>query len=273
MPRRARTTFLSERFFGAVLLVWLVSGFALTSTAAESQDAPVVAAAANLQFALEEIVTAFNADSGYKVRVSMGSSGNLARQIRQGAPYQVFLSADEQFVLELACDGFTEGNGALYSIGRIVLFVPHGSPLKADGSINDLRAALGDGRLKKFAIANPEHAPYGQRAEEALRSAGLWETLRERLVFGENVTQAAQFAASQNAQGGIIAESLARSPKVSALGTFTLIPESLYRPLRQRMALIRGAGPVARQFYDYLAQPTARAVFARYGFNLPGELD
>jgi molybdate transport system substrate-binding protein len=176
-------------------------------------------------------------------------------------------------VLGLARDGFTEDRGRLYSVGRLVLYVPHGSPLKADGSLRDLGAALDDGRLKRFAIANPEHAPYGQRAAEALRSAGLWDSIQDHLVYGENVAQAAQFAASQNAHGGIIAESLARSEKVSALGSFALIPESRYRPLRQRMVLVKGAGPAARQFYEYLALPPARAVFAKYGFSIPRALD
>lgn len=239
--------------------------------AARGEDAPVVAAAASAQFALDEIADAFRADTGQSVRISLGSSGNLARQIRQGAPYQIFLSADERFALELARDGFTEDRGRLYSIGRLVLYVPHASPLKADGSLQDLRAALDDGRLKRFAIANPEHAPYGQRAEEALRSAGLWVSIQDYLVYGESVAQAAQFVASQNAQGGIIAESLARSEKVSALGSFALIPESRHRPLRQRVVLVKGAGPAARRFYRYLAQPPARAVLAKYGFSLPSE--
>ncbi len=273
MPHRAQATFLTEWLFAVALLACLAFGLAIVPTAAESENAPVVAAAASAQFAVEEIADAFRAETGRKVRISLGSSGNLARQIRQGAPYQIFLSADEGFVLELAHDGFTEDNGVLYSIGRIVLFVPHGSPLKPDGTFEDLRAALSDGRLKKFAIANPEHAPYGERAQEALRSAGLWDSIRGHLVYGENVAQAAQFAASQNAQGGVIAESLARSAKVSALGSFALIAQTGHRPLRQRMVLLKGASPVARQFFDYLARPPARAVFAKYGYSLPGELD
>jgi molybdate transport system substrate-binding protein len=259
--------------FTAALLRCLAFGLALISTTAESEEAPVVAAAASMQFALREIVDTFHANTGKSVRLSFGSSGNLARQIRQGAPYQIFLSADEGFVLDLSRDGFTEDDGALYSIGRIVLFVPHESALKPDATFEDLHAALSDGRLKKFSIANPEHAPYGERAEEALRSAGLWDAIRDHLVYGENVAQAAQFAASQNAQGGIIAESLARSPKVSALGSFARIPQTEHRPLRQRMVLLKGASAAARQFYEYLARPPARAVFAKYGYSLPGKLD
>lgn len=273
MPRRAQAFFLAERLLGVARLAPLALCLTIFTTAAKTEEAPVVAAAASVRFALEEIAAEFRANTGKRVRISLGSSGNLARQIRQGAPYEVFLSADERFVLELARDGFTQGEGALYSIGRIVIIVPHVSPLKADATFDDLRAALVDGRLKRFAIADPEHAPYGRRAEEALRSAGLWEGIQDHLVFGENVAQAAQFATSGNAQGGIIAESLARAAKVSKLATFALIPESRHRPLRQRMVLIRGAGPAARQFFEYLKQPPSRAVFRNYGFVLPGEFD
>jgi molybdate transport system substrate-binding protein len=243
------------------------------SAEAESKNAPVVAAAASIQFALGEIIDSFYSKTGVRVRLSLGSSGNLSRQIRQGAPYQLFLSADERYVQELTRDGLTEGDGVIYSLGRIAIIVPHGSPLTADGALEDLRTALTDGRLKKFAIANPEHAPYGQRAEEALRFAGLWEGIRAHLVFGENVAQAAQFATSSNAEGGIIAYSLALSPQVSELGTSALIPADWYRPLRQRMALIKDAGPGARRFYEFLQQPPARAVFRKHGFEAPGEPD
>ena len=251
--------------------------FAVTVSAHPAQagpgNAPLVAAAANVQFALEEIADAFHAETGIRIRLSPGSSGNLSRQIRQGAPYQLFLSADERYVKELAREGLTEGDGVIYSLGRIVIIVPHGSPLKADGTLEDLRAALTGGRLKKFAIANPEHAPYGQRAEQALRHAGLWHGIRPHLVFGENVAQAAQFATSSNAEGGIIAYSLARLPAVSRLGAFALIPAGWHRPLHQRMVLVKGAGPDARRFYEFLQQSPALAVFRKYGFEAPGKPD
>lgn len=259
-----RRRVLRSLFLGAVL----VAGLAGPGRATER---PVVAAASDLQFALEEIADAFAAETGLSVELAFGSSGNFARQIRQGAPFQMFLSADEDYVLDLARDGFTRDEGALYGLGRIVLVVPHGSPLKADGSLDDLEAALADGRLSRFAVANPEHAPYGRRAEEALRHRGLWEAVAPRLVLGENVSQAAQFATSGNAQGGIVAYSLALSPRVSALGTFALVPQAWHTPLRQRMVLLNGAGHAAERFFDYVRQPAARAVLRRYGFALPGE--
>lgn len=238
---------------------------------ARADDPPVIAGAADLKFALEEIAKAFTADTRAQVKLSFGSSGNFARQIRQGAPFQMFLSADEHYVLDLARDGFALDQGALYAVGRIVIIVPRGSPLKADGTLIDLSAALKDGRITRFAIANPEHAPYGKRAEEALRHRGLWDAIKPRLVYGENVSQAAQFATSANAQGGIIAYSLALAPRVSALGEYALIPENWHSPLRQRMVLLKNAGPVAKRFYDYVREPAARTIFRKYGFVLPGE--
>src|SRR5690606_37799870 len=139
------------------------------------------------------------------VKLAFGSTGNFARQIREGAPFELFMAADEAFILDLAKDGFLRDEGTLYAEGRIVIMVPHGSALKADAALDDLAAGLADERVKKFAIANPEHAPYGMRAEEALRHRGLWDKVQPALVMGENVAQAAQFATSGNAQGGIVA--------------------------------------------------------------------
>jgi molybdate transport system substrate-binding protein len=250
--------------------------FAIVATAAwpanaQSESPPVIAAAASLQVAMDEIVATFAAETGQEVRLVTGSSGNFSRQIRQGAPFALFLSADEELVLDLAGDGFTRDDGDLYAVGRVAIIVPHGSPLEPDGTLADLKAALADGRLVRFAIANPEHAPYGRSAEEVLRHQGLWDAVQPKLVLGENVSQAAQFAASGNAQGGIVAYSLALTPQLAARSRFALIPEDWHSPLRQRMVLLKQAGPVAERFYDYLRTPAARAILKRNGFVLPGE--
>jgi len=257
----------SDFLRGCALAASLALGFAAPARA----DAPVIACAADLKFALEEIAAAFREDTGCEVNLVLGSSGNLYRQIVQGAPFRMFLSADERFVSDLADAGKTVDRGDLYAVGRIAILVPHGSPLKADGRLSDLAAALADGRLRKFAIANPEHAPYGKRAEEALRHAGLWEKIKGKLVLGENVSQAAQFAVSGGTQGGMIAYSLALAPPVARLGRYALIPDSWHAPLRQRMVLLKGADETTRAFYRYMQQPAARAVMKRYGFVLPAE--
>jgi molybdate transport system substrate-binding protein len=246
---------------------WLMLAAAIPTHAAP----PAVAAASDLQFALPELAADFEKATGRKVRLAFGSSGNLRRQIAEGAPFEIFLAADEVFVQALAAEGRTIDGGTLYAIGRLVLFAPTGSPLVPDAALADLKAALADGRVKKLAVANPEHAPYGRAAREALQQTGLWEAAQPKLVLGENVSQAAQFAVGGAAQGGIFAYSLALSPAIAARGRYVLLPAGLHAPLAQRMVLLKGAGDDARAFYAYLQSPAARAVFRRYGFALPGE--
>ncbi|HUE93026.1 molybdate ABC transporter substrate-binding protein [Pseudomonas sp.] len=248
------------------LLLGLLACLPLPTMAVE---APAVAAASDLQFALEAVAARFKADSGQSVRLVFGSSGNFYRQISEGAPFQLFLSADEHYVEQLAAAGKTRDSGVLYAIGRIVLLAAQGPRLKVDGELQGLRAALAAGQVRRFAIANPEHAPYGQRAEEALRHADLWDGLQGRLVLGENVSQAAQFATSGNAQGGIIAYSLALAPNLAGRGEWALIPQDWHQPLRQRMVLLNNANATSEAFYRYLQEPAARAIMADYGFTLP----
>ncbi|HEY8572573.1 molybdate ABC transporter substrate-binding protein [Phenylobacterium sp.] len=241
----------------------------LIAPLARAQDGPPVAAASDLQAALPEVAAAFQRKTGQSVRLTFGSSGAFTQQIRNGAPFQVFLSADEAYVAQLQRAGRTEGAGELYAVGRIGVFTPRGSAVRADGRLRDLAAAARDGRLKKLAIANPAHAPYGRAAREALQHAGVWAAVEPRLVLGENVSQATQFATSGSAQAGIIPLSLATTAAVKGAGTFVLLPAEWHQPLRQRAVLLKGASPTARAFYGFLHGPEARAIFARYGFALP----
>jgi molybdate transport system substrate-binding protein len=260
-----------RRFLGGLARIALVASGIASGPAFAQADAPLVAAAADLKFALIEIAEAYKAETGRDVTLSFGSTGNLATQIREGAPFQIYMAADESYVARLAAEGLTRDEGTLYALGRIVMIVPHGSALKADGSLESLRTALAAGAVSHFAIANPDHAPYGLRAKEALQHAGLWEALAPKLVLGENVSQAAQFATSGDAQGGIIAYSLALSKEVSALGDYELIAADWHEPLNQRMVLLKSAGPLAQAFYSYVNAPSARAIMRKYGFVLPGE--
>lgn len=240
--------------------------------AAVAQDAaPRIAAASDLKFALDEIIADFKKETGKTVIPAYGSSGNFKTQIIQGAPFQMFMSADEGFVFELADKGLTLDRGALYAIGRVVLFAPTNATWKPDVALADFKAALADGRIAKFAIANPEHAPYGRAAEEALKTVGLWDIVMPRLVLGENVSQAAQFATSGSTQGGIFALSLALSPQIGKLGTYALVPAEHHKPLRQQMVLLKSADETAKAFYSYIQAPKAREVFNRFGFLLPNE--
>ncbi len=258
---------LRGRLLRAIILL-LTAGVAPLS--ASGRDVANIAAASDLKFALEEAAARFKEQTNHEVKLSFGSSGNFFHQIAEGAPFQMFLSADESLVFKLADQGLTRDRGALYAIGRIVLFAPHGSPLKPDAEFKDLKAALADGRIRRFAIANPEHAPYGRAAEQALKSQGLWEAIKPTLVLGENVSQAAQFASGGSAQGGIIPYSLSLAPAVKQIGSFALLPEEWHAPLRQRMVLTNSAGETAKAFYKFVQEPTAREIFKRYGFVLPG---
>lgn len=239
--------------------------FAQTTPAA----APHIAAAADLQFALPEIVAAFVRSGGAPLKFSFGSSGNFARQIIQGAPFEIFLSADERFAAMVIAARRAEGIGRHYATGRLVLFLPQGSPIRADRDLADLAAAVHDGRLKRLALANPEHAPYGRAAREVLENRGLWPDVQDKLALGDNAAQAAQFAASGAAQAGLIPLSLTRAPEMSRRGAFATLPESWHAPLRQTMVLVKGAGAEARAFAAFLGSPQAREILSRNGFGLP----
>ncbi|MBI4987186.1 MAG: molybdate ABC transporter substrate-binding protein [Rhodocyclales bacterium] len=251
--------------FAHALLIFLLH----LVPAAHAADAPNIAAAADLKFALSEIAAAHARAGGGKVSLSFGSSGVFRRQIAQGAPFELFLSADEAYVDALIAEGRVEGPGARYAIGRIALYIPNGSPVKADNKLRDLAAAAKDGRLKRLAIANPEHAPYGRAAREALQHVGAWEAVADKLVLGENAAQAARFASSGSAQAAILPLSLVRADELAGKGGFVTLPETWHAPLRQRMALVKGAGEAARRFYAFLQSPEARVIFVKHGFVLP----
>jgi molybdate transport system substrate-binding protein len=236
---------------------------------ARAAETPAIAAASDLVYALTEIAEGFQRATGRTVKLSFGSSGNVARQILAGAPFELFLSADEEYIERLAQAGRTKDRGTLYAEGRLVLLVPPGSAVKADAELRDLVAAVRDGRLKRLAIANPEHAPYGRRAQEVLTHLGIWSEVQHRLVLGENISQAAQFTFSGSADAGLVALSLVRSAKLSGRGSYALVPAAWHAPLRQRMVLIKGAGDTARQFYLYMRTPATRAILDRHGFTLP----
>jgi molybdate transport system substrate-binding protein len=223
-----------------------------------------VAAASDLKFALAELAPVFQRETGITVQLNLGSSGNFAQQIRQGLPVDVFMSADEAFVFQLAEAGLTADRGALYAQGRIAAVVPAGSPLQLDAELRGLRANWQ--RVISFAIANPEHAPYGRAAQQALERLGLWPIARPKLVLGENIAQATQFVTSGAAQAGITALSLVLAPEVARTVRHVALPAALHDALRQRMVLLKGASVAATQFYRYVLAPAGKAVLARYGF-------
>ena len=263
MPRRA----LRSLVFVAIVIVAFWAGVA-------AQRSPTIAAAANLNFALNEIKDRFVRERGTPVEIVFGASGTLTRQIQDGAPFELFLAADEAFTSRLTVAGLTRDAGVVYALGRLVVFAPRGSPLTVDPRLDGLARLVkaGKGALPgggKFAIANPDVAPYGEAAEAVLQKHGLWDDLRPQLVLGDTIAQAAQFATTGNAIGGLLAYSLVVEPGFAQRGTYALIPDSDHLPLRQRMVLLKRASPTATQFYNYLQGQTAREIFRKNGYGVP----
>ena len=234
--------------------------------------APIVAAASSLQFALEEAAAQFTQQTGHTLRLNFGSSGNFRRQIAQGAPFELFLSADEGFVQALYDEGYVDNAGVIYARGRLAWVQPAGrysvpseqAPL---AGVQEAITAWEEGQRLRIAIASPEHAPYGMAARDVLQKAGLWEASEPLRVQGENVSQAMQFALSDEARGGLVAYSLAVAPALAERSEAVLMPETWYTPLRQRMVLTPQAGEVAQAFYEWLQQADAKAIFETYGFS------
>lgn len=249
----------------------VVSLLALCSstTAVRAQPARrlTIAAASDLRFALDEALLPFRAaQRGATVDVIYGSSGKLATQLRNGAPFDVFLSADIAFAREVHDAGLTTGAPRVYAIGRLVAWSRN-----AQLGRLPLASLVRDARVERFAIANPEHAPYGQRAMQALQSQGLQTDAQPKLVLGDNVSQAATFIDSGAAQAGLIAHSLVLSPALVGKGAWTLIPQAWHVALEQALVITRRAAaePLAAAFVLHLEAPPTRELLRRYGFALP----
>ena len=186
--------------------------FCAVSLRPAAQERPRIAAAANLNFALAEVARQFEQSTHTGVELVFGASGTLTRQIQDGAPFEMFLAADEEFPNRLSSAGLTRDAGVVYAVGRLVVFAPTGSPLTVDERLDGLAPPHARQAMGRFAIANPDVAPYGRAAEAVLRKRGLWDALRPQLVLGDSIAQAAQFATTGNAVGGLIAYSLVLSP-------------------------------------------------------------
>jgi molybdate transport system substrate-binding protein len=226
-----------------------------------------IAAASDLQFAMKDLVSGFEKNTGKNVDVSYGSSGNFRAQIANGAPFDVFFSADVQYPNMLISAGLADGDSLyVYAHGRLVLWAPAGSNLQLDKrGFAVLKTAL----VTKIAIANPDHAPYGRAAVAALQEVGLYSDVKSKLVYGENVSQAAQFAESGSAQVGILALSLTYADSMKN-GERWEVPQNLYPPMEQAAVIIRASKNkvVATTFLDYVKSSAGREVLAKYGFTV-----
>lgn len=251
-------------FVSAALLAALAS----LASPVQAAEKVTIAAAADLKFAMDEIAAAFRkAHPGAEVDVIYGSSGKFHTQIQQGAPFDLFFSADVGFALELRTAGQAVTEPKLYAIGRIVIWSASRDASKM--TLSD----LADPTIQKIAVANPRHAPYGKRAEEALRAVGLWDSLQGKMVFGENIAHTAQYVQSGAADVGIIALSLALNRELASKGGYALITDDKHAPLEKAYVITKhGEGnALAAAFAAYMETPEARHMMRRYGFVLPGE--
>ncbi|MGA8150354.1 MAG: molybdate ABC transporter substrate-binding protein [Terriglobales bacterium] len=227
-----------------------------------------VAAAADLQFAFQDVASRFHDDNGQSAKMIFGSSGNFFTQIQNGAPFDVFFSADIEYPRKLESAGLAEpGTIYEYAVGRIVLWTPKDSALDLSRGL----AVLLDPSVGKIAIANPEHAPYGRAAVAALQHEKIYDKVRDKFVLGENISQAASFVASGSADVGIVALSLALAPSMKERGRYVEISSEDYPPIRQAAVILNSSKqkPAARQFLDYVKSPAIVELLQTYGFSPP----
>lgn len=234
--------------------------------AAHAQERITVATAANLTFVMREIASSFARQSGIQVEPVFGSSGNFYAQIRNGAPFDVFVSADMDYPERLVREGLASGAVVSYARGSLALWVPNG--LGLDPAQLGMKLLLRP-EVRKIAMANPVHAPYGRAAEAALRASGIYEEVQAKLILGENIGQTFQFVESGNAQAGLVALALALAPQAEKEGRYWVVPDALYPPLQQGAVELKSSkhAEAGRRFLQYLASPQARAILARYGFS------
>jgi molybdate transport system substrate-binding protein len=250
-----------KKIFSLMLLIALVG-----SACAEQIT---VAAAADLNYAMKDLAARFEKSSGHTVSLSFGASGNLYSQIQSGAPYDLFFSADADYPAKLAAVGKIDSASVrTYAIGRLVLWVPSSSKLDPQQLKMDL---ILDPAIRKIAIANPEHAPYGRAAIAALDHFQFAGLVKDKLVLGENVSQAAQFVQSGNAQAGLIPLSLALSPPMKAAGKYWQLPDDSYPDMQQAAGILSSSKhkQAAKAFLDFVGSPEGAAVLQQYGFGLP----
>jgi molybdate transport system substrate-binding protein len=260
-PRRTAIRGLAAALVAAATL--------LTSGATGAAAQPLtVAAASDIQPVLPAIAAQFERETGQKVTLTFGSSGNFFAQIQNGAPFDVFMSADIDYPKQLERAGLTEpGSLYRYALGRIVVWTRNDSGVDIRSGL----ASLADPKVKRVAIANPEHAPYGRAAVAALRRESLYDRVQPKLVLGENISQAVQFAQTGNAEAGVIALSLALSAPLTESGTYVLVPESFHPPIEQAAIVVAASKqkPLARRFVELLKTPESVRLFSEYGFVVP----
>jgi molybdate transport system substrate-binding protein len=269
-----RNNFVSLSTWLAFAVVILV-GFRAFAAGEDAKKSPptelTIAAAADLKFALDDLVKEFEEKyPAVKVNVTYGSSGNFFAQLQNGAPFDLFFSADIAYPRKLAEKGLGADDVFLYAIGRIVVWVPKDSPVAVDKL--GIKALL-EPSIRKIAVANPEHAPYGRAAVAAMKALNVYDQVASRLVYGENIAQTAQFVQSGAADVGILALSLAVAPQMRNAGRFWQVPLEAYPRIEQGGIILKSSRNLetARAFRDFVLGDHGREVLAQYGFYLPGK--
>lgn len=228
---------------------------------------PTVVVAPNMKPAMEEIYQQYKSATGQEFRIIYGASGNLTRQIQQGAPFNLFISADENFPLALSKDGFTLDEGKVYAIGRLAMIANKGKGIKLSLKEDDLQKIITS--ANRVALAKPDIAPYGKAAVEFLTKMGLINLAKEKFAYGENISSATNFVVVGAAPIGFTAYSLAISKEVARDADYLLIPENLHEPIRQRMVLIKNPPQSVVDFYNYLQSPQAKVIIRAHGYTAP----
>ena len=230
---------------------------------------PLIAVAANLSKPMEVLAANFTRDSGMQVQLTIGSSGDLLRQIQQGAPYEIYIAAAASYTARAQAENLTDGELKVLALANLGAFIPAGSSLESAMDVNSLGRMLAAGDYRRIAMANPEVAPFGVAAQQALEKMGVWTVEQDRVLLGENVAQAVQFTLAGGVDVGFIPESYALLPEVASSGRFLPIPSGWHDPLAQTMVLLRGAGSEARAFFLYLQSPTTRELLLQAGYGAP----
>ena len=249
----------------ARFLIFYASALLLLSPA--YAEVSSVAVAANMKEAFSEIAAAFKGAGNPELRVVYGSSGNFTAQIMNGAPFNLFIAADEHFPLELYKSGKTIDEGAVYAIGKLAVLTKNSSGIQLGGDKAALVKAIN--KANKIAIAKPELAPYGKAAVEYLKAEGLWDLAKGKLVYGDNIGLVTTYIVTGAADMGFTAVSLAKSAEVSKDANYLVLNEQLYQPIKQRMVLIKGAPPEARELYQFMLTPAAKVILQKYGYSIP----
>ncbi len=251
----------------ARILLLLILSLAVPTVSAET---PLVAIASNMTHVMQEIADQYRKDSHEQIKLTFGSSGNFARQIQQGAPYDIFLSAAGKYVDILAERDLLSEAPRAYARGRIGFFIPRESRLGKLNGLKEIVNHLYYGDFQRIAYANPDYAPYGVAARQALQNGGVWAMEKKKTLIAENAAQVAQYVLSGSVDAGVIPESFARLPGIRDNGRFIAIPESWHEPITQYLVLIKGSGKNSRDFFEYLTSEQALEIVRQYGYSTGG---